>query len=536
MQGNQPGPYSYPINAPSQPQQMMYQPQSMMMGMSNPPLNRNQLDITTCLYVTELGPYETEQSLFLHFHKFGNLKYVKIPRACANKQSKYGFVYFSSRDEAAKVKKEAHYSMLGGKEIRVIHYKSMDIAEKEFNNEANLFYKNVSPDLECKAVEVFFNTFGEVTSCKLAKDQNGDSLRYGYIQFASKEAAQKCLENHRESCMEINSPELSVIQFIPRGQRPLEETTLNLYVRNLPISDKGEMEKRLKETFSSFGEVKSVVTNKAKEELMYAFVCFNDPNDAQNAINALNGADPFNTGVPITVELAKPRIEAANDPANMYTKNLKRLVGEPELRKAFGKYGEIESIAVRTVENFNTRSAFIKYKSRDDAVSMKMSSRTDPEIKDLYEGEVYIETFKNKKDYDLLKKSRQIRAGYSNNKMAPFHQMNQIFNQQLMMQTMMMNQGMMMGQGNPIMQGGRMPLMNPMPNPGMAMGNPLGNPQMGQHQGNRRPQGQNQGGYQGNNQRGRGGYNNRGGMRNIGPGMPRPPPMMGGNVKIKELN
>lgn len=512
MQGNQPGPYPYPIGVAQQPPQMYFPPNNMM-AMPFPAMNKNQLDIKACLFVTDIGPYETDQSLYLHFSKFGDVVYVKIPRACAAKKNKYGFVYFRSKEEASKVKKEAHYSLLRGNEIRVIHYKSIEGAEKEFNNEANLFFKNVAPEINSKAIENFFAKFGEITSCKLAKDQNGDSLRYGYLQFSNKEAAKICMENYQQYCQEINSPELSVIQFIPRGQRPFEETTQNLYVRNLPVIDKETMEKNLKEIFLKFGEVKSVISNKAKEEFMYAFICFNESDEAQAAINSLNGSDPFATGTNISVELAKPRLEASHDPTNMYTKNLKREVGEPDIRRVFGKYGDIESIAVRTVENFNTRSAFIKYKNPASAGSLKAKSNNDQELKDLYEGEVYIETFKNKKEYDLFKKSRQIRTGFGN-KMNPFYQY-----QQALMQQMAMGQGMM---GNPMMGMGRgnMPMMNPM-----------GFPQNPQNQGQRRMPPQQQMPMQPNMgppgpmRGGRGGF--RGGRPGMGMPHGRPDGMMG---------
>jgi RNA recognition motif-containing protein len=79
----------------------------------------------------------------------------------------------------------------------------------------------------------------------------------------------------------------------------------NIYVGNLPFSS---TESDLQALFSPFGQVQRasiVMDRETGRSRGFGFVEMTNDNEAQNAINALNGKD--NGGRPLVVNVARPR-------------------------------------------------------------------------------------------------------------------------------------------------------------------------------------------------------------------------------------
>lgn len=81
------------------------------------------------------------------------------------------------------------------KEINIVNFHSKDelIQKKKFN----LFIHNVPQDLETKKLADFLTKYGEIISLMLKKDEGNKNLGYGYVQFETKEAYEKILEEHK---------------------------------------------------------------------------------------------------------------------------------------------------------------------------------------------------------------------------------------------------------------------------------------------------------------------------------------------------
>ena len=109
--------------------------------------------------------------------------------------------------------------------VRVDTVKNM----KQISNEANLFFQNIPIEFTNDQIKGLFSKFGKVISSKLVANKS-KSLGYGYVQFETKEAAEKCLKSDNE--LFIDGTPLNVTRFIPRNNR--ENIKNNLYVKNLP--------------------------------------------------------------------------------------------------------------------------------------------------------------------------------------------------------------------------------------------------------------------------------------------------------------
>lgn len=90
---------------------------------------------------------------------------------------------------------------------------------------------------------------------------------------------------------------MEILPYNPKDRREARKLFNNIYVKNFPESWD---EKKLREVFGKYGNIKSLVVLKAKRdgevsESPFAFVCFEDPKDkeygpkcALNAVNDLN--------------------------------------------------------------------------------------------------------------------------------------------------------------------------------------------------------------------------------------------------------
>ena len=118
---------------------------------------------------------------------------------------------------------------------------------KQINNEANLFFQNVPSETSGDQVKQVFSRFGKVVSFKLVSNKN-TSLGYGYVQFDTKDSAEKCL---KEQGLEIAGSTVQVSMFIPRGDRE-KNAKNNIYVKNFPEGRSNEEISQKIEVFRQF--------------------------------------------------------------------------------------------------------------------------------------------------------------------------------------------------------------------------------------------------------------------------------------------
>jgi polyadenylate-binding protein len=88
---------------------------------------------------------------------------------------------------------EMNYTKLDGVPIRIVPADLETLAIVR-SGKTKLFLKNLDYSIEESQLHEAFTQFGEVLSCKLARNENGASLGYGYVQFRKEENAQQMLD------------------------------------------------------------------------------------------------------------------------------------------------------------------------------------------------------------------------------------------------------------------------------------------------------------------------------------------------------
>ncbi|XP_071440177.1 ELAV-like protein 1 isoform X13 [Hetaerina americana] len=145
-----------------------------------------------------------------------------------------------------------------------------------------------------------------------------------------------------------------------------EESKTNLIVNYLPQTMTQE---EIRSLFSSIGEVESCKLIRDKvtgQSLGYGFVNYHRPEDAEKAINTLNGLRLQNKT--IKVSYARPSSEAIKG-ANLYVSGLPKNLTQQDLENLFSPYGRIitSRILCDNITGLSKGVGFIRFDQRIEA-------------------------------------------------------------------------------------------------------------------------------------------------------------------------
>ena len=248
----------------------------------------------------------------------------------------------------------------------------------------NVFVKNLAPIIDNKALFDTFSVSGNILSCKVATDETGKSKGYGYVHYETAGAAQDAISKFNGNFIE--EMEVHVGPFLRRQDRAGQSDWTNLYVKQFPETWD---DVRLKELFSAYGAVASVIINRDAEGKSrgFGFVNFTDHPSAEKALSELanksiedplaapvvpsageDGGPPEDaTPVPVTFEMyvnraqkksersreIKTRLDALNNERvskyqgmNLYVKNLDDSITDEFFRETFAQFRTITSARI----------------------------------------------------------------------------------------------------------------------------------------------------------------------------------------------
>eukprot|EP01069_Polyplicarium_translucidae_P008475 Polyplicarium_translucidae@DN3226_c0_g2_i1.p1 len=351
-----------------------------MANPAHPPQAGQQQYVSASLYVGDLAPDVSEAMLYEVFHSVGPVASIRVCRDSVTRRSLgYAYVNYHSVADAERALDTLNYSTIKNQPCRIM-WSHRDPALRK-NNIGNVFVKNLDKSIDNKALYDTFSLFGNILSCKVATDENGRSLGYGFIHFESSEAARNAIE--RVNGMQIGTKTVFVGNFVRKTER--QNTTdvvfTNVYAKNVPASWTDDM---FKNAFEKFGSVTSSVLRQDNKGRSFGFVNFEEHEAAREAIDNLNGkrllddgtigdddgdreespentansdANPrFFVGRAMTkaerVAVLKhrfsggPERQAKHRGVNLYIKNLDETVDDEKLFEAFSHYGDVLSAKV----------------------------------------------------------------------------------------------------------------------------------------------------------------------------------------------
>lgn len=236
-------------------------------------------DPRTSLCVVHLHPDVTNAELFDAFSTAGPIRWIYV---CRDQITKcplgYGFVKFEKKVDAKRVIRTI--DTFKGQPIRIIW--SVE--------DGNVFISNLDKKMDTKALYDIFSAFGDIVSCKVICDEY-DSCGYGFVLFKTEEAARNAILKSKG--MLLNGVRIYVSREMSEDDiiEIMTEKTKKfnyVYVKNISIN---MSEEELKEMFEPYGKITSVqiMTDIKSENFGFGIVCYTNSDDAQKAIEELNG-------------------------------------------------------------------------------------------------------------------------------------------------------------------------------------------------------------------------------------------------------
>ncbi|KAK2366705.1 polyadenylate-binding protein [Trifolium repens] len=312
------------------------------------------------LYVGDLEKNVNEAQLYDLFGQIGQVVSIRVCRDQTKLSSLgYAYVNFSSANDANTAMEHLNFTPLNGKPIRIMFsHRDPSIRKSGF---ANVFIKNLDTSIDNKALHDTFASFGTVLSCKIALDCNGQSRRYGFVQFDNDVSAQNAIE--KLNGMLINEKKVYVGLFIRHQERSGNGSAkfTNVYVKNFSETYTDE---DLKKLFDTFGVITSAVVMKDDNgnSKCFGFVNFQSSDSAAAAVERLNGTSTNEDKI-LFVGRAQRKTERVAElkakfeqekmkryeklqGANLYVKNLEDNINDENLKGLFSNFGTITSCKV----------------------------------------------------------------------------------------------------------------------------------------------------------------------------------------------
>ncbi|KAK9471922.1 uncharacterized protein V1510DRAFT_366936 [Dipodascopsis tothii] len=271
------------------------------------------------VFIKNLDPAIDNKALHDTFFAFGNILSCKVAVDEFGQSRGYGFVHYETAEAAENAIKHVNGMLLNDKKVFVGHHIAKKDRQSKFEemkaNFTNIYIKNIDSEVTDEQFKAMFEKFGAVTSVSLARDDEGKSRGFGFVNYENHEDAAKAVDELNES--DLNGKKLYVGRAQKKHEREeelrkqyeaarLEKMSkyqgVNLYIKNL---DDEIDDEKLREEFAEYGTITSakVMRDEAAKSKGFGFVCFSSPDEATKAVTEMN--QRMLNGKPLYVALAQ---------------------------------------------------------------------------------------------------------------------------------------------------------------------------------------------------------------------------------------
>lgn len=312
----------------------------------------------TALYVGDLDINVDEQVLYNHFKSFKSLCSVKICHAPGSRTSLgYGYINFTSTDEAMKAIEDLNYTPILSKEIRIMQ--SLKGRDKLNSLGTNVFISslNVSEIPSLRAFYERFRSYGKILSCKLDLRK-----RQGFISFEQNNDAEKFVNELNET--KVDGLKIYCSIHIPKSLRDGSQnfgTNRTINFSNTSSTDDydqtmipSQLPQSRKNTFVTTME--TMIYGQEPENL-----------DLRHVPAKFSSSKLIKSPIESPASPSFPQVDLSGF-KQVYVKGLPVNVTEDQLKDIFSKFGEIVEIYKENVPKFKSSWGLVTFGSEEAAV------------------------------------------------------------------------------------------------------------------------------------------------------------------------
>ncbi|KAF1952511.1 polyadenylate binding protein [Byssothecium circinans] len=328
------------------------------------------------VFIKNLDHAIDNKALHDTFAAFGNILSCKVAQDEMGNSKGYGFVHYETAEAANNAIKHVNGMLLNEKKVFVGHHipkkERMSKFEEMKANFTNIYVKNIDLDVSDEDFRELFEKYGDITSASVARDDQGKSRGFGFVNYIKHDAASAAVDNLNDT--EFRGQKLYVGRAQKKHEREeelrkqyeaarLEKQSkyqgVNLYIKNL---DDDVDDDKLREMFAPCGTITSAkvmrdaipadqaeksdedkeekkegeeaeegtegdkessekdkVTIKGEKKILgkskgFGFVCFSNPDEATKAVTEMNqkmmGGKPLYVALAQRKDVRKNQLEA----------------------------------------------------------------------------------------------------------------------------------------------------------------------------------------------------------------------------------
>ncbi|CAF3572259.1 unnamed protein product [Rotaria socialis] len=238
------------------------------------------------LYVGDLHSNVTATMLLQKFSTIGPILSIRVCRDMITRRSlNYAYVNFEEPIHAKRALDTMNFDLLYGRPLRIMW--SQRAPDLRKTGVGNVFIKHLDKRIDSKLLYDAFSTFGNILSCKIMRNESGESCGFGFIHFETQEAADMAINKMNGTFLVYKK--IYVARFQSCDSRPDSPCKFtNVFIKN--FGDELD-ETQLHELFSKQGEIRSfkVERDEHGNSKGFGFCCFETAEEAEQAVKTLNG-------------------------------------------------------------------------------------------------------------------------------------------------------------------------------------------------------------------------------------------------------
>ena len=268
-------------------------------------------------------------------------------------------IIFKTHEKADEARNKLNMRRLKGKALNIMwHERDNSI---RYNNKANIFVKGISLKANPRQIYELFAKYGEIISCKICEDEDGNILGYGYINYYSLDSAENAIINLNKT--KYMDSELEVEHFHKKNERlQVPQENSSIYIKNIPNTYSKTDD--IKNIFSKFGKIIFAKVFQDNNERPFAIVVYSNGESAKKAKEEMNEKKlNLKDEVGLYVDLLQKKSERKRmlttkigdinnklnqeyRNCNLHIKNLPNDLTEEKFREIFSKCGEVKSVKI----------------------------------------------------------------------------------------------------------------------------------------------------------------------------------------------